>query len=104
MSAVRHVVVFKYKPATSAGHIQQVTEAFRALQQRIPGILLFEQGVNISPEGLDQGFSHVYTLTFDSVHARDAYLPHPDHQAFGTLLKQLDCVGGVFVVDYIPEP
>ncbi len=104
LDIVRHVVVFKYKPGTPAGHVERITDAFRALQRRIPGIRSFEQGVNMSPEGLDQGFTHVYTLTFDSAPARDAYLPHPDHQAFGALLKELDCVVGVFVVDFSPAP
>ena len=34
----------------TAAQIQQVTDAFRALQTSIPGILSFEQGVNNSPE------------------------------------------------------
>ena len=34
---LRHVVVFKYKPGAPADQIQQVTQAFRALQKTIPG-------------------------------------------------------------------
>ena len=100
---LRHIVVFKYKASASNAQIQQVTDAFRALQQQIPGIHAFEHGVNNSPEGLDQGFTHVHTLTFESVQARDTYLPHPRHQEFGALLKQLDILDGVFVVDYVPS-
>lgn len=102
-TGLRHIVVFKYKPGASAAAIQQVTDAFRALQHSIPGIRAFEQGANNSPEKLDQGFTHVYQLTFESSAARDAYLPHPQHAAFGALLKQLDVLDGVFVVDYVPE-
>ena len=101
---VLHVVIFKYKPDVSAGDIQQVTDAFRELQHRIPGIRSFEHGVNNSPEGMNLGFTHVYTLTFESTQARDAYLPHPEHTAFGALVKRLDIVTGVFVVDYVPMP
>ncbi len=103
-SSLRHIVVFKYKQGAPAAHIQQITDAFRALQQLIPGIRAFEQGVNISPEGSDQGFSHVYVLTFESAAARDAYLPHPQHKAFGELLGRLGIVEGVFVVDFAPAP
>ena len=103
-SPVVHVVIFKYKPGVSVAHIQQVTDAFRALQHRIAGILRFEQGINNSPEGLNQGFTHIYTLTFESAQARDAYLPHPEHQAFGALVQGLEIVDGVFVVDYVPLP
>jgi len=99
---VRHVVVFKYKEGTAASDIQKVNDSFRALQDKIPGIVSFEYGINNSPEGKDQGFSHVYLLTFESAEARDAYLPHPDHKKFGEMLGSLDVLEDVFVVDYHP--
>jgi hypothetical protein len=97
---VRHVVVFKYKDGTSAEQIEQVTDAFRALQDKIPGIVAFEHGVNDSPEGRNLGFTHVYLLTFEDAAARDEYLPHPEHRAFGELLGRLGILEDVFVVDY----
>ena len=100
---VRHVVVFKYRPDAAPEKIQQVTDGLRALQGKIPGILDFEHGVNDSPEGKDQGFTHVYLLTFESAAARDAYLPHPEHRAFGTMLRGLGILEDVFVVDYVPR-
>ena len=103
-TAVRHVVVFRFKPGASPEKIQQITEAFAALKQQIPGILAFEHGVNNSPEKLDQGFTHVYQLTFTNAAARDAYLPHPAHKAFGTLLGGSGVFDAAFVVDYTPAP
>lgn len=98
---VRHVVVFKYKKEATAAQIKEVTDAFRALKGKIPGIVSFEQGPNISPEKLDQGFSHVYLLTFENAAARDAYLPHPDHNKFGELLGKVNILDGKpFVVDF----
>jgi hypothetical protein len=99
---VRHVVVFKYKPGAPAEKIQQVTDAFRGLRKKIPGITAFEDGVNNSPEGKNQGFTHVYLLTFESVAARDTYLPHPEHKKFGELLGTLGVLEDAFVVDYVP--
>lgn len=99
---VRHVVVFKYKEGTSQADIKKVNDSFRDLQDKIPGIISFEYGINNSPEGKDQGFSHVYLLTFESAEARDAYLPHPDHKKFGEMLGSLDVLEDVFVVDYHP--
>jgi hypothetical protein len=97
---VRHIVVFKYKPEATPDHIRQVTDAFRDLQKKIPGITAFEDGVNNSPEKKNLGFTHVYMLTFEDVAARDAYLPHPEHAKFGQLLGKLGVVADVFVVDY----
>ena len=99
---VRHVVVFKYKKDAPSDSIAQVTRAFRELRSKIPGITAFEDGVNNSPEGKNQGFTHVYLLTFESVAARDAYLPHPEHKRFGELLAKLAVVEDAFVVDYVP--
>lgn len=103
-TGLRHVVVFKYKPEATSEEIQRVTDAFRELQHKIEGITHFEYGVNNSPEGLDQGFSHIYQLTFTDAAARDAYLPHPEHAKFGQLLGQLGILDGVFVVDYPAQP
>jgi Stress responsive A/B Barrel Domain len=98
--AVRHIVVFKYKPGASADQIKQVADAFRDLRKKVPGIIGFEDGVNNSPEGKNLGFTHVYMVTFEDANARDAYLPHPEHKKFGQLLAQLGVVADVFVVDF----
>jgi hypothetical protein len=99
----RHVVVFKYKPGTRPEQIREVTQAFGALREQIPGIVSFEHGVNNSPEALNMGFTHAYVMTFVSPEARDAYLPHPAHRAFGDLLGRLGILESAFVVDYTPQ-
>ena len=77
---VRHIVAFRFRAGTTEAQIQTLTEAFRALQHTIPGILAFADGLNNSPEGLDRGLTHVFLLTMESAEARDAYLPHPEHK------------------------
>ena len=98
--AVRHVVVFKYKDGATDDQIKEITDAFRDLKDKIPGIIGFEHGINNSPEGLNQGFTHVYLLTFENEEARDVYLPHPEHKAFGALLTGSGIFDGAYVVDY----
>jgi len=100
---VRHVVVFKYKAGATEDQIRQVTDAFRDLKRKIPGIVSFERGVNNSPEGKNLGFTHVYLLTFEDAKARDAYLPHAEHKKFGELLGKLGVLESVFVVDFVPQ-
>ncbi len=99
---VRHVVIFKYKQAATQDQIRQVTDAFRELKKKIPGITSFEHGINNSPEGKNHNFTHVYQLTFEDAQARDTYLPHPEHKKFGELLGKLGILEDVFVVDYVP--
>jgi hypothetical protein len=101
---VRHVVVFKFKSGTTEDQIKQITDAFRQLKEKIPGIVSFEHGINNSPEKKNLGFTHVYLVTFESAKARDAYLPHPEHKKFGELLGKLGVFEDVFVVDFVPEP
>ena len=97
---MKHIVVFKYKASATPGQIEEVSQAFKALKGKIPGIISFEYGVNNSPENLNHGFTHVYLVTFENVAARDAYLPHPEHQKFGELLEKLGVLQEAFVVDF----
>lgn len=96
---VRHVVLFKFKDGTTPEQVKAIEADFRALPSKIPDIAGFEWGTNCSPENLAQGFTHCFFLTFTSAAARDAYLPHPAHKAFGQGLgPHLD---KVLVVDYV---
>lgn len=97
---VKHIVVFKFKSTATTAQIAEVTEAFKALKGKIPGIVSFEFGTNNSPENLNKGFTHIYLLTFTSAAARDAYLPHPEHKKFGELLTRLNVLEEPFVVDF----
>src|SRR5690349_2019333 len=93
---VRHMVVFKFKPDATPEKIKQVTDALRALKDKIPGIVSFEHGVNNSPEKKNLGFTHAFLITFEDAKARDAYLPHPEHKKFGELLGSLGVMEDVF--------
>ncbi len=98
---VRHVVLFKFKEGTTAEQQKAVEDAFRALPKKIPGVMDFEWGTNISPENLSQGFTHCFLLTFNNAKDRDAYLPHPAHKAFGKLLRP--CLDKVLVIDFVAK-
>jgi hypothetical protein len=98
---VRHVVLFKFKPETTPAQIKVIEDAFRALPKKIPEIVGFEWGTNISPENKDQGFTHCFYLTFPDAASRDAYLPHPAHRAFGKVAGPY--IDKVLVIDYVAK-
>ncbi len=99
LGRLRHVVLLKFKDTAAPEDIKKVEDAFRALPARIPAIERFEWGTNVSPENLNQGFTHCFLLTFRNEKGRDEYLPHPAHKEFGQALRpHLD---KVLVVDYI---
>ncbi|MGB0768890.1 MAG: Dabb family protein, partial [Phycisphaeraceae bacterium] len=64
LGVYRHVVAFRFKDSTTDAQIEQIIEDFAGLQKDIPEIIAFEHGKNVSPEGLDQGFTHVFLVTF----------------------------------------
>ncbi|NNJ87836.1 MAG: Dabb family protein [Eudoraea sp.] len=97
-SVLRHVVLFKFKEGTSSEQMAEIETAFVALKNKIPEIESIEWGINNSPEGLNKGFTHCFFLTFASKAAREVYLPHPDHKAFGDLSGPV--LEDVLVVDY----
>ncbi|GAB5406992.1 MAG: Dabb family protein [Aureliella sp.] len=95
---LRHVVMFKFKDSSSKEDIQGVVDAFRKLPSKIPTIADFEYGTNNSPEGLADGFTHCFLVSFKSEKDREVYLPHEAHKAFVEVLKpHLD---KVMVIDY----
>ncbi len=97
---VRHIVLFSFKPEAAPTDIVETGRRFAQLAVDIPGIEHFEAGVNNSPEGHAKGFTHAFVMHFIDLAARDAYLPHPLHQAFVQTVGPL--LADVLVVDYLP--
>jgi len=95
---LRHHVYFKFEDDVTPAQKDEINRAFAALKNQIPEIVDFECGTNNSPEGLSNGFTHAYTVSFRTEEDRDAYLPHPVHQRFVKLVQGK--LAGVFVVDY----
>ncbi len=95
---LRHVVMFQFKATSSKEDVQHVIDEFRALPTKIPAIASFEYGTDNSPEGLADGFTHCFLLTFKTEKDREVYLPHEAHKAFGATLRPH--LEKVLVVDY----
>ncbi|MEJ1241271.1 Dabb family protein [Chryseolinea sp. T2] len=95
---LRHVVLFAFKSTATPEDIKKVEQAFIALPGKIKTIKDFEWGTNSSPEGVNQGLTHCFFLTFSSDKDRDDYLVHPDHKAFGAIVGPV--LEKVTVVDY----
>ncbi len=80
MSKIKHIALFKFKADTSSEQIEEVFQQIMDLSETIPGIEDYVSGPNNSPENLNDGFTHGFVMTFTDAAARDAYLPHPDHE------------------------
>ena len=97
-ATLRHVVLFAFKDSATPQQIDSVVSDFATLPAAIPGIVSYEWGTNVSPEGLTDGFTHCFTLTFASAEARDGYLVHAAHQRFVDTLGA--CLARSLVLDY----
>jgi hypothetical protein len=95
---IRHVVLLRFKPETAPHTVREIEQAFAALKHTLPLVQDLEWGPNTSPEGLDKGYTHCFFVTFANAADRDAYLPHPLHQAFVERLKPW--LADVLVIDY----
>lgn len=82
----RHFGVFQFKPEITQEQIDESFVALADLKNKVPGIQSVEHGPYQSGEGLNDGFTHGFIITFDSPEDRDNYLPHPAH------LKVVDIV------------
>jgi hypothetical protein len=87
MSKVKHIGLIKFKEGTTQDQIDQVFSELMDVSESVPGIEDYVSGPNTSPEGQSQGYTHGFVMTFTDAAARDAYLPHPDHERFMSLAK-----------------
>jgi hypothetical protein len=98
MAKVKHIALLQFKSGTSSEQIDQICGALLDLSENIPGVEDFIAGPNNSPEGLTGGHTHAFIMTLADVAARDAYLTHPEHQAF--VQSALPFIEKVTVVDF----
>ena len=96
---IRHVVIVCFKPGAN---VPEIFAALKGLQEKIDGILHVSTGADCSPEGLQRGNTHGFTVDFRDAKSRDAYLPHPEHQKVGAMIiaAAKGGIGGVTVVDW----
>jgi len=95
---VRHFGVFQFKPEITQEQIDNCFAELRGMVGRIPGLLDIEHGPYQSDEGLNEDFTHGFIMTFDSLESRDAYLPHPIHEAVKDVV--VPCLERVVVFDF----
>ena len=98
MSKVKHIVLLKFKEGTPPEQITNIFDNILDITESIPGLEDYVSGPNTSPEGLSQGYSHAFIMTFSDSPARDAYLPHPEHERVKALI--MPAVDSLLVFDF----
>ena len=93
---IEHVVLFKWKTGVQKEEIDELLRELSDLKNKIPGIISYKTGHNLSERS--QGYGAGITSTFVDKASLDAYLPHPEHQKVYTKLIQK--VDSLLVVDF----
>ncbi len=98
---IRHIVLFRFRPETTGAEIAALFAELPAIRDQVPGIGAIHAGRSESPEQIERGYMHGFTVDFDSWEALAAYQAHPDHRALGARLVAASEGGqdGILVFD-----
>lgn len=98
---LRHIVLLRFKNGTSITKTEEIVQRFVRLEEQIDEVDAIEWGINNSSEGLDDGLTHCFNLSFSNTSNRNAYLIHPHHLAFSKWIKVF--IDRIIVFDYCPD-
>ena len=91
---VRHIVLIRFRPEITEAEIATLWDELYAIQGKVPGLGAIHAGRSESPEQIERGYMHGFTVDFDGWDALAAYQEHPDHKALGAKLVA-GAVGGL---------
>lgn len=96
---IRHIVLLKARPEVTEAHIAAIFADLHALN--LPGILAIHSGRSESPEKIERGYLHGFTVDFADWEALATYQAHPDHKRVGAALVAATQGGldGILVFD-----
>jgi hypothetical protein len=99
---IKHLVLLRFRKDAPAAEVEACMAGLAALRETIPGMLDYSGGAYSSAENLHRGYTHAFSMTFDSAASRDAYLVHPAHvQIARRVVAALEGgIDGVIAFDY----
>lgn len=91
---IRHIVLTKFKTATPESRIADIYAGLAAVTEKLPGAYAFMGGRSESPEQIERGYLHGFTIDFENWSALETYQQHPDHKSYGAQLVE-NAEGGI---------
>ncbi|XP_038893880.1 stress-response A/B barrel domain-containing protein At5g22580-like [Benincasa hispida] len=80
MAEFKHLVVVKFKEGVN---VDEIVEQVEKMVSVIDSVKSFEWGHDVEGQDmLTQGFTHVFSMTFDDKEAITSFLTHPKHIEF----------------------
>ena len=98
---IRHIVLIRFRPDVSDATIDAIFADLHSIRAVLPGVLSITSGRSESPEQIERGYLHGFTVDCDRWEALAAYQAHPDHQSLGARLVAAAAGGldGILVFD-----
>lgn len=83
---IRHIVLLKAREGVTEAEIFAIFADLAAIRAKLPGVLAIHSGRSESPERIERGYMHGFTVDFTDWAALAAYQDHPDHRRVGAAL------------------
>ena len=80
---IRHIVLIRFHAATSEAEIAALFDGLKQIRAVLPGVISIHAGRSESPEQIERGYLHGFTVDFTDWAALAAYQAHPDHRRIG---------------------
>ena len=91
---IRDIVLIRFRPDVTEAAIAGIFAALPTLSARLPGVLGFASGRSESPEQIERGYMHGFTIDFADWASLATYQADAGHKAFGGSLVA-NAVGGI---------
>ena len=78
---IRHIVLIRFRTDVTEEKIENILAALTPLCARLG--VSFVAGRSQSPEKIERGYMHGFTIDFPSWDSLQTYADDPDHKAFG---------------------
>ena len=91
---IRHIVLIQFRPEVNEAAIAEIFAALPGLAARLPGVQHCASGRSASPEQIERGYRHGFTIDFADWDCLATYQADAGHKAFGGALVA-HAVGGI---------
>jgi Stress responsive A/B Barrel Domain len=83
---IRHIVLLKVRPEVTDSQVAAIFADLHGIGAKLPGVLAIHSGRSESPEKIERGYMHGFTVDFADWQALADYQDHPDHKRVGAAL------------------
>jgi len=83
---IRHIVLIRFRPEVPGPVIAAIFDDLRSIDGKVAGLSDIRAGRSESPEQIERGYLHGFTIDFTDWAALEAYQAHADHKRVGAAL------------------